>query len=619
MTITLAMNQSTIVAKRYTTVGYIISMIAFFSMAMLPRAKYLEALAYNILAACLAAALSLLAIWCGIKAREHTTPPQSTAAYNSSQAAVCAIWFFFSQWAAGTVRAKIPLLQNNVFLFSLLTMIAMTYAPRFHTMEQGTALVVELLEVFFIAFGVATGVSLLIFPMSMRTILFKKQTAYFGALRGCVKKQAAYFRALETQELLSIQSTRREIADKDDESPQTGPTSPFPERDALYAGLNSIIMLHTEVYNDTVYAKRELAYGKLNADDLQQLLKAFRAILTPMVGIRTIIEVFDRIAPGTSASGQNLEVVEVSTHQKSELRLLWSKVMLAMHDPFTEISEVIDQGFEHAAVVLEYLPRPKASNDVEARGELKPGDPTFAEYMDRKIQSFHGRRAEFLNAWAKECNALRRDATGDQTNASDQQHLYIILHMEHIVNSIAAAVYELVLFADLKAREGTMAKKRFIYPSLRRVFTFLGSTLRRNPDLDVDGAGDYVDGKDRGFKAKTSVQSGARDPQHLPPRNAWERYSNHLRAVPRLLRSKESSFGLRLALAAFSVGILAYLEKTWTFYYQQKLIWTLIVILVSTNLASGESTFKLASRAIGTLAAMVISYIAWYIVDGRPA
>ena len=74
-----------------------------------------------------------------------------------------------------------------------------------------------------------------------------------------------------------------------------------------------------------------------------------------------------------------------------------------------------------------------------------------------------------------------------------------------------------------------------------------------------------------------------------------------------------------MALAAFSVGILAYLEKTWTFYYQQKLIWALIVILVFMNVAPEESTFKLVARAIGTVAAMVISFICWYIVDGKPA
>lgn len=134
-----------------------------------------------------------------------------------------------------------------------------------------------------------------------------------------------------------------------------------------------------------MYAKREFAHGKLNADDLQQLFKAFRTILTPMVGIRTIIEVLDRIALELTADQTGRESVEARAHERSELRYLWSIVVSAIHDTFNDIAEVIDQGFEHTAVVLEFFPKPKNSSDAEAQ---KPGDPAFAEYMDRKIQTF---------------------------------------------------------------------------------------------------------------------------------------------------------------------------------------------------------------------------------------
>ena len=620
MTICFAMLQSTVVAERYSTVGYIIAMIAFLSFAILPRAKYLEALVFNTLSTCLAAALSLLAIWCGVKARQHTTPAGSTAAYNSSQAAVCAIWFFFAQWVAGTVRAKLPLLQNSVFFFSVVTMISMTYAPRFHTMQEGIGLVVELLEVFFIAFGVATGVSLLIFPVTTRTILFKKQTAYFGAMRGFVKKQGAYYDAFRDSESLSSHSGDASPDSNGDSEAAAAPVEKraFPEREALFAGLNGLIALNIEIYNDTVYAKREIAYGKLNGDDLQQLFKAFRAILIPMTGIRTMIEVFDRMALEKMAHEAHREGLHARAESRTDLRLLWGRVITAVRDPFAEIAGVIDEGFEHAAIVLEFLPKSNR-NDVEARGELKSGDPMFAEYMDKKIQAFHGRRSDFLDTWARERDALQKSHAGKETNSLGHQHVYIILHLEHIIYSVAVAVYELVLFADLKARDGTMSRKRLLYPSLRKISTLVGNTLAGSPEFTLTTAGEHLDGRERGFKGKTAIQSRAKDPQHLPPRNKWERYTNYVRAVPRLLKSKESAFGLRLALAAFSAGILAFLENTWQFYYQQKLIWTLIVILVSTNVTSGESTFKLAARVLGTVAAMVISYAVWYIVDGHPA
>ena len=620
MIICLAMLQSTVVAKRYSVVGYIIAMIAFFNFAMLPRAKFLEALVFNVLSTCVGGALSLLAIWCGVKARQHTTSAGSIAAYNSSQSAVCAIWFFCSQWMAGTIRAKVPLLQTSVYFFSVLTMIAMTYAPRFHTMEQGIGLTVELLEIFFIAFGVATGVSLFIFPITTRTILFKKQTAYFGAMRGFLKKQETYYNAFRAYETLATQSSGASPEPKGSSDANVDPTKKyaFPEREALFASLNGLVALSIEIYNDTVYAKREISYGKLNGDDLQQLFRAFRSILIPMTGIRTMIEIFDRMAPGKTTSEIG-GTVDSEANGKTELRLLWSRVIGAVHEDFEDISGVIDEGLEHAATVLEYLPNSRRANDEEARGGTKPGDAAFAEHMDRKIQSFHRRRSEFLAVWTRERDTLQRERVGMTSTTVNHQYVYIILHMEHLIHSIAVAVYELVLFADLKSRDGTMSRKRLLYPSLRKVSTLVGNTLGGNPEFMFETAGEHLDGKERGFRGKTAIQSKSKDPQHLPPQNAWERYTNYLRAVSRLLKSKESAFGLRLALAAFSAGILAYLESTWQFYYEQKLIWTLIVILVSTNVASGESTFKLAARVIGTVAAMVISFIVWYIVDGHPA
>jgi hypothetical protein len=256
---------------------------------------------------------------------------------------------------------------------------------------------------------------------------------------------------------------------------------------------------------------------------------------------------------------------------------------------------------------------------VEARGEMKPGDPTFAEYMDRKIQAFHGRRGEFLSAWARERDALRKDRTGPQTNSLDQQHVYIVLHMEQLVFSTAVAVYELVLFADLEARDGTMSRNGCC--TLVSAAGQNSSEIHWMETLSSNSTtlASTSMGRNEVSKARLASRAEPKILSIFPSRNAWERYSNYLRAVPKLLKSKESAFGLRLALAAFSAGILAYLEKTWQFYYEQKLIWTLIVILVSTNVGSGESAFKLAARAIATVAAMVISFIVWYIVDGHPA
>ncbi|GLB09893.1 hypothetical protein AtubIFM57258_005822 [Aspergillus tubingensis] len=561
MTISLAIYQSDHIAQRFTTVGYIMAMIAFFT-------------------------------------RQRTTTPDLTVSYNGPQAAVCAIWFFCTQWAAGTLRAKVPVLQNCVYMFSVMTMITMTYAPRFHTMGQAISLVVELLEIFFIAFGIATGVSLLIFPMTTRMVLFRKQTAYFAALRDFVARQSAYYQALGTLEP-PVSGQRAGEGDVVEERP-------FPEREALLESLNQLIALHMELYTDTISAKREVAHGKLNADDLHQLFRAFRTILTPMAGIKTIIHLFDGVDPERPIvqREKGARSDRRAAHQR-ELQHFWSHVMSEMREPFREIEQVIDEGLQHAAIVLEYMSNQNKTPDVESQ---RPGSPTFADYMDRKIRAFRGRQSELLSTCIEENEGV--------TSASNLKYAYVFFQAKNLMSTVATAVYELVLFADSKREDGTMQRKRLVFPRTHHFTSHLQHLTSEQPDIHASQAADITE---TGCQGNKTTRIKLHDHHHLPPQNRWERYTDHLRAVSRLLRSKESAFGLRMALAAFTVGILAYLEKTWTFYYQQRLIWPLIVILVAMNVASGESTFKLAAQIMGATAAMGTCYLCWYIVDGKPA
>ena len=67
-------------------------------MCILPRAKYVQTLILNIIGTCIGGAIAILGVWSGVQARIHTTPAGTVAAYNSSQAVVCAIWLFANIW-----------------------------------------------------------------------------------------------------------------------------------------------------------------------------------------------------------------------------------------------------------------------------------------------------------------------------------------------------------------------------------------------------------------------------------------------------------------------------------------------------------------------------------------
>jgi hypothetical protein len=122
-----------------------------------------------------------------IQARNHTTPPGVVKLYNSSQSAICAIWLFANIYFVNVMRAKVPALQFPVIMYSIFTNVSFTYGPLFQTIEQGEALVRQLLISFLSAFAISTAVSLFIIPISSRTVVQKEQAGYIQGIRGTLK------------------------------------------------------------------------------------------------------------------------------------------------------------------------------------------------------------------------------------------------------------------------------------------------------------------------------------------------------------------------------------------------------------------------------------------------
>lgn len=150
----------------------------------MPRAKFFQTLILNILGICIGSAIGLLGIWSGVEARKNTTPPGSKALYNSSQSVVCAIWLFANIYFSNCMRARFPALQIPVIMYAIFTNISFTFGHLFTSIEQGEALIKQILTAFLTAFGLSTGVNLLVFPVTSRTVVLKEFEGYLGAVRG---------------------------------------------------------------------------------------------------------------------------------------------------------------------------------------------------------------------------------------------------------------------------------------------------------------------------------------------------------------------------------------------------------------------------------------------------
>jgi len=591
----ISMLQSQPVANYFLTLGYLIPIISVLGLALLPRGKFLQNLVLNLFAICFGAAIALLAIWSSIKAREHTTAPgespidPATGAvrYNSSQSAVLGVWLFADIWFVNVMRAKYPAFAIPVILFSILVNVASTFGTRMPTVTVAEHFIQELITAMLTGLALAAGVNLLVIPISSRMVVFKEFAGAIGLLRKALGLQKKYMVGLEELDMFAVvthqatmearEATKRDKKKKKKKKkkkatePDEADTQPSMTKEAaiakeLKAAVAQVREMSGKIQADITFAKRDIAWGKLDAKDLSEIAKLIRNATIPVVGISSIMDIFQRVAERRGWNVDADEAPEIVAQKDNEKRV-WNEVMKRMHMPFEILSEAVDQGLEHAALRLEILPRPKAAKkgprdvDVEAKGDsLRPGDDGFSAVIQRKLDQFAATRGEALRAWVKERSLVRRDDDLSLAEARerDQAQLYCLLYMERLMHASGAAMHDLVAFADKKVADGTMSKNRLIFPSQRRwrkwmvsIFKEEDSSAEQSPDVMETGSNVVYVGD--GYNRK-------KDPEHLPPTSTWQRAGNIVRKLSAFFASEECAFGFR-------VGKRPLFEKLWMVIY----------------------------------------------------
>ncbi|KAK0704607.1 hypothetical protein B0H67DRAFT_603686 [Lasiosphaeris hirsuta] len=629
----ITMYQAPLVSGYFTTLGYLAPITSVLALAMLPRSKFLMNMLLSLLCVCFGAAISLLALWSAIQARIHTTPagtePTTHHVYNSSQSAVLGIWLFANIYVGNVVRAKSPSFNLPIIIYSIFVNVASTYGTFLSTTAQAEAFVEKLLVVMLVGLALALAINILVFPVSSRLVVFKELAGGIGLLKKTISLQKAYLVRLESDDMFAV-ATRTNTSPALQKEGEPRLTKEAKAAKALAETGGKMRELAGKLHADITFAKREVAWGKLDAKDLSHTFTLFRNVYIPIMGMTTIIDIFKRVSERRGWDFNEEDVPEDIVAEKLREKRVWNQVMKQVHEPFEILSEAIDQGLAHAGICLEILPRPTKSPtagdaDVEARGdEVKPGEPGFARFVDERVKAFHARKGELLRTWVKERELAAEEerlagihcSCSTERREREQSQLYVVLYMENLMHASSQAVQDLVAFADRKVEDGTMSKSRLIVPTLHRLRKWFWATLA-NEDSSAEQTPDLME-------AGTIVYFGdgynqKKDPEHLAPETGWQRFGERLRNISAFFGSEESAFGFRAACATMSIGILAYLEKTQVFFQEQRLVWAMIMVAIGMTMTSGQSFFGFVCRIGGTVLAMCTSYIIWYIVDGRKA
>lgn len=389
------------------------------------------------------------------------SPGAQTSEYNSSASAVSAVWLFFNIYVVSSLRASRPQLQFPVIMYSIFANVAFTYAPQFATMAQGIAFTKRLLEAFLTGFGIATGVSFLFFPITSRKVVFKQVGAYVSALTAALRAQSAYLESLETADIFGslLKLNVQPMEDGKEHVTESGSRVELekgPEVTTLKNCIHSLTELHGKILGDVPFAKREIAFGKLSAQDIDRLVRLLRAVFLPISGMSSVADVLNRVAEkrawtaaATDDSSVDTRVAPNRLRESQE----WNAIMKALHRPFESMTSAMMGGLQHAAFALDLGNgsdkldlKISQHNDIEShRGNASPGDKKFGDYLEKQIEHFYQERKQGLTTWCEQKGiALGTSTFSDplkypsqpgtvesdiQQHQSNQRQLYLVLYV----------------------------------------------------------------------------------------------------------------------------------------------------------------------------------------------
>nr|POF13731.1 hypothetical protein CFP56_02755 [Quercus suber] len=506
-TIAIAFYQATAVADEYTTVGYLVGVMAVLSVVIAPRGKFMQTMLLNILGTCVACALCLLAMYCAVQARLNSEGPQppgtggsgtsglasagaQTAPYSSSGSAVAAIWLFTEIYIISAIRALRPQFTVPCICAAIFANVSSAYVPQFSTMAQAENFAQHLLTAMLTGFAIATGVSLLVFPLTSREIVFDGMRAYIKSLQAAVKANLDYMHSLEEADIF----TPHRVNTLGEEVPGSK------EAHTLKGKTNALTALHAKLSTDLPFAKREISFGKLGPDDLQSLFKLLRLTMVPTVSLSSLSDVFQRTAedhdwdvvnsdtaPQMDEASDGLERAQAKSAQE------WHELMASLREPFGQITETIDEGLEHVAICLQLAPKKRQCHaDVEAgsdRCDPEPGEEGFAARYNERSMAFLASKQKMLRDWCRSHDGHRRL----------RHQLFVCLFVEFLLFNISRRVYDLILSVEAIKASGKLRRTRLIVPGTKRMRKWLIETFAREAEghdaeqIDPGGKGDIVD------------------------------------------------------------------------------------------------------------------------------
>ena len=321
-----------------------------------------------------------------MQARTHTSGSNDQG-YNSSQAAVLAVWLMFLIYIANAIKSVFPLLQVPVWIFSISQSVTLTIAIKLTSMTEAVPVVVRLLETFLSGLGLGVGVSLVVFPMNCRTALFGSLQAYFHTMESLLDVQLATLNSLET------------------EDPWFPTDETTIQRAVHKKTLGGLSEAATKLRGQQGYAESEIAIGNLRSSDIHALVNQVIRIIPALSGVAFVFDIL-------ASRSTELSLVQGMSSEKDHLADDVHHHFRVFHDGFDKLTRAMKEAIGHISIVLRL--KKQAS---QATGSINPRQ--FLKWYEAQIQEFSKLQDSLVQLWThRNCEALAATKMSSDTQAS---------------------------------------------------------------------------------------------------------------------------------------------------------------------------------------------------------
>jgi hypothetical protein len=228
-------------------------------------------------------------------------------------------------------------------------------------------------------------------------------------------------------------------------------------------------------------AKREIAYGVLSTNHISDLFKLTRKVTWPILGLGTIAGIISEIMRGGSLD-TTMNAPEKETVSLDDVE----RAVKVLERPCRDLNILCREGVEHILCTLGLGKYEKPSPfarlfkkthaspaDDEAVRDI--GTDAFIARFDAGLEIFKGLRT----------NNLAQFYDAKQVNPT--QGLFLVLSAEFLLFAVAQEIRALILFVENLRADGSLTRKRFVFPKMKTFRKAFGRLFHSRGAEDVIG------------------------------------------------------------------------------------------------------------------------------------